>query len=68
MAQLCLSMPMEFSILSRKIQYHLDGIETFQANLEGLKDELAGMISNVDFPKNIRDSIILLEAMPGIGF
>jgi len=68
MAQLCLSMPMEFSILSRKIQYHLDGIETFQNNLVGLKEQLAGMISDVDFPKTVRESIALLESMPGIGF
>jgi hypothetical protein len=68
MAQLCLSMPMEFSILSRKIQYHLDGIEMFQNNQVGLKEQLAVMISDADFPKKVRESIALLEAMPGIGF
>jgi hypothetical protein len=39
MAQLCLSMPMEFSNLSCKIQYHLDGIEMFQNNQVGLKEQ-----------------------------
>jgi transposase len=68
MAQLCLSMPMEFSILSRKIQFHLDGIEMFQNNQVGLKEQLVGMVSDVDFPKTVRESIALLEAMPGIGF
>ena len=68
MAHLCLSMPMEFSILSHKIQYHLDGIDTFQANLEGLKEQLAAMISSEVFPAKVRDSIQLLEDMPGIGF
>ena len=68
MAQLCLSMPMEFSILSRKIQFHLDGIEMFQNNQVGLKEQLIGMVSDVDFPKTVRESIALLEAMPGIGF
>ncbi len=68
MATLCLSMPMDFSCLSRKIQFHLDGIETFQANLEGLKIQLVDMIASDSFPKNVRNSIFLLEAMPGIGF
>ncbi|WP_373482737.1 IS110 family transposase [Acetobacterium sp.] len=68
MAQLCLSMPLEFSILSRKIQFHLDGIEMFQNNQVGLKEQLVGMISDVDFPKTVRESIALLESVPGIGF
>lgn len=68
MAHLCLSMPMDFSILSIKIQYHLDGIETFLANLDGLKEQMTAMISGADFPAKIRHYIRLLEAIPGIGF
>jgi transposase len=68
MAHLCLSMPMDFTNLSRKIQYHLNGIETFQANLEGLKEQMTAIISGDDFPAFVRNSIMLLADMPGIGF
>ncbi len=68
MANLCLSMPIDFSILGLKIQYHLDGIETFQANLDGLKEQITAMIFSDGFPEKVRNAIVLLEAMPGIGF
>jgi len=61
-------MPMDFSILITKIQYHLSEIETFQSNLDGLKKQLADLISSDAFPSKARRYIHLLEDMPGIGF
>ncbi|WP_068558129.1 IS110 family RNA-guided transposase, partial [Thermotalea metallivorans] len=63
-----LSMPMDFGILSMKIKFHLDGIESLQNSLDGIVKQLYSMIDAEDFPPKIRRYIDLLEDMPGIGF
>ena len=67
-AKIALSMPMDFSILSMKIKFHLDGIKSLQNSLDGLIKQLHTMISAEDFPHKVRRYIELLEDMPGIGF
>lgn len=67
-SKMALSMPMDFGILSMKIKFHLDGIESLQNSLEGLVKQLHCMIDAEDFPPKVRRYIELLEDMPGIGF
>jgi len=62
------SMPMNFGVLSLKIKYHLDGIESLQNSLDGLLKQLHLMIDSPEFPVKVRRYIELLKAMPGIGF
>ena len=67
-SQLALSMPMDFSILSSKIRFHLDGIQSLQSSLDGLILQLKDMIASADFPDKERRYIDLLDQMPGCGF
>lgn len=67
-ATLSKSMPNDFSILSMKIKYHLDGIENLQNSLKSIEDQLHQMIDSADFPDKVRRRIDLLDQMPGIGF
>lgn len=66
-AVLSKSMPKDFSILSMKIKYHLDGIENFQNSLKSIEDQLHQMFDATEFPEKVR-RIDLLDQMPGIGF
>lgn len=67
-ATLSKSMPNDFSILSMKIKYHLDGIENLQNSLKSIEDQLHQMIDSAEFPEKVRRRIELLDQMPGIGF
>lgn len=67
-SKMALSMPMDFSVLSMKIKFHIDGIESLQNSLEGLLKQLHSMIASEDFPSKVRGYISLLEQMPAIGF
>ena len=67
-AALADSMPSNFSVLSVKIQFHLDGIENLQNSLDGIAKKLHEMIESDDFPAKVRKQIDLLNRMPGIGF
>mgnify|MGYP003586878939 FL=1 len=67
-SKLAESMPMDFGVLSLKIEYHLDGIESLQNSLDGLLKQLQLMIESPGFPVKVRRYIDLLKAMPGIGF
>lgn len=67
-SSLAKSMPSDFSILSVKIKFHLDSIESLQKNLNGIEDKLHEMIDSSEFPEKIRNRIDLLDQMPGIGF
>lgn len=62
------SMPSDFSVLSMKIHFHLDGIENLQTTLKGIEDKLHEMVTSIEFPETIRKRIELLDEMPGIGF
>ena len=62
------SMPSEFSILSLKISFHLDGIENLQHSLDGIESKLLDMIASSEFPDRFRRQIGLLDQMPGVGF
>ncbi|MEN3004606.1 hypothetical protein [Dehalobacterium formicoaceticum] len=44
------SMSSEFSLITAKINIHLDGIENLQKSLTGLEDQLHEMIQSDDFP------------------
>lgn len=68
LATLAKSMPADFSVLSMKIQFHLDGIQNLQNSLAGIEKKLHEMIDSEDFPAKIRRQIDLLDQMPGIGF
>ncbi|SHK24178.1 Transposase, partial [Geosporobacter subterraneus DSM 17957] len=68
LAKLAQSMPMDFSVLSMKIKFHLDGIENLQNSLSGIENQLHAMIQSSDFPAKARKYIELLDEMPGIGF
>lgn len=67
-ATLSKSMPNDFSILSMKIKYHLDGIENLQNSLKSIENQLHQMIDSAEFPEKVRKRIKLLDQMPGIGF
>ena len=67
-SSLAKSMPSDFSVLSMKIKFHLDGIENLQASLKGIEDKLHEMVASTEFPEKIRKRIELLNQMPGIGF
>lgn len=43
-------MSSEFSLITAKINIHLDGIENLQKSLTGLEDQLHEMIQSDDFP------------------
>lgn len=67
-AQLATSMPSEFSLIESKIKINLDGIESFQKNLQDIEKQIRDMIDAVDFPNTVRKHIELLDSMPGVGF
>lgn len=67
-SSLAQSMPSDFSVLSMKINFHLDGIENLQNSLKGIESKLREMVDSSDFPERIRKRIELLDNMPGIGF
>ena len=67
-SSLAQSMPSDFSVLSMKIHFHLDGIENLQNSLKGIESKLREMVDSSDFPEKIRKRIELLDNMPGVGF
>jgi transposase len=68
LATLAESMPSDFSILSIKISFHLDGIASLQGSLNGIEAKLREMVEAENFPQKIKMQIDLLDQMPGIGF
>lgn len=68
LATLAESMPSDFSILSIKISFHLDGIASLQGSLNGIEAKLHEMVEAEIFPQKIKMQIHLLDQMPGIGF
>jgi len=67
-ASLAKSMPSDFSVLSIKIKFHLDSIDSLLTNLKGIEDKIHEMIDSAEFPDKFRKRIELIDQMPGIGF